>query len=490
MQQQLDTVDTIRRNVSPKITQKHKAEFGQFLTPASIARFMATLFPATKLPICKLLDAGAGMGILSCAFIERWLQSDFSFDSIDVTAYEIDDNLRIHLKHHLDQYKKVTSRIIAGDYIELSTANDIFTDQPSTGYTHVILNPPYKKINSNSAHRRALSNVGIETVNLYSAFVALAVIQTAPEGQIVAIIPRSFCNGPYYRSFRDFLFKYTSIEHIHLFERRDSAFSDDNVLQENIIIRLVRNGIQGPVKITQSKDDSFENLSEQILPFIEVVPDDPERFIHIPDGSPDPLTKLTKVQHNLAAINLSVSTGPIVDFRMREHLRKMPDNGSVPLIYPAHLSGTTTIWPKIDIKKWNAIARNTETQRWLFPGGTYVLLRRFSSKEEKRRLNVALIKHIDLGYPEWIGFENHINVFHSGRQGLPENLALGLYCWLHSTALDQHLRRFSGHTQINATDLRTIKYPSQNHLIELGKRAALSLLDQATIDQLVIEVLS
>jgi hypothetical protein len=75
-------------------------------------------------------------------------------------------------------------------------------------------------------------------VNLYSAFVALAVGEAAPGGQIVAIIPRSFCNGPYYRPFRDFILERAAIRHMHLFESRNKAFKDDEVLQENIIIRL------------------------------------------------------------------------------------------------------------------------------------------------------------------------------------------------------------------------------------------------------------
>ena len=43
-------------------------------------------------------------------------------------------------------------------------------------YTHAILNPPYKKLNSDSVHRALIRKVGIETVNLYTAFVALSAL--------------------------------------------------------------------------------------------------------------------------------------------------------------------------------------------------------------------------------------------------------------------------------------------------------------------------
>lgn len=112
MLQQLEAVDTVRREVAPRIEQKRKAEFGQFMTPSSVARFMASLFPPSTLPTCRLLDAGAGVGALSCAFLDRWTAGGFGFESVEATAYEIDDTLRGHLEQHLTGYSRVKPRII------------------------------------------------------------------------------------------------------------------------------------------------------------------------------------------------------------------------------------------------------------------------------------------------------------------------------------------------------------------------------------------
>ena len=160
---QLDIAGVMHREKAFTITRKRKAEFGQFMTPASMARFMASLFPPSSLQTCRLLDAGAGMGALSCAFLDRWLTGGFGFASLEATAYETDDHLRGHLARHMARYGRATSRIIAGDYIQLATAHGL----RNRGYTHVILNPPYKKISSHSAHRLALRRVGIETVSLF-----------------------------------------------------------------------------------------------------------------------------------------------------------------------------------------------------------------------------------------------------------------------------------------------------------------------------------
>lgn len=301
----LELADNVRREVAPRTAQKHKAELGQFMTPSSVARFMASLFPSSTMQTCRLLDAGAGVGALSCAFLDRWMAGGFAFETVEVTAYEIDDTLRAHLAQHLAGYSRVKANIIAGDYIELAAAEGL----QDRGYTHAILNPPYKKINSQSAHRLALRSVGIETVNLYSAFVALAVAMAAPGGQVVAIIPRSFCNGPYYRPFRDFILERAAIRHMHLFDSRNKAFRDDAVLQENIIIRLERGGEQGPVTVTTSTDDSFSDIATNEHPFERIVfPDDSGRFIHVPTTTEKTTIELLPgVRYTLADLGVKVS---------------------------------------------------------------------------------------------------------------------------------------------------------------------------------------
>ena len=472
----------MRQEEAPTATRKHKAradkaELGQFMTPATVARFMASLFPPSLLQTCRLLDAGAGMGALTCAFLNRWVTGGFGFAAVEATAYEVDDHLQGHLARRLAEYSRTTSRIIAGDYIQLATAHGL----QNRGYTHVILNPPYKKIGSHSAHRLALRRVGIETVNLYAAFVALAVAEAAPAGQIVAIIPRSFCNGPYYRPFRDFILTRAAIRHMHLFASRNQPFKGDQVLQETIIIRLERGGQQGPVTVSTSTDDSFADFAAHEHPFERIVfPHNPERWIHVPTTTAkNTIERLSAVGYSLADLGIRVSTGPVVDFRMKAHLRRMPEAGAVPLIYPSHLSMTGTVWPIDGLKKPNAINRNAETEKWLYPNGFYCVVRRFSAKEERRRVVASVIDPAAFGQHSVLGFENHINLFHENKHGLPETLARGLALFLNTTAVDEYFRRFNGHTQVNATDLKLMQYPSRQALVQLGKWA----MEQRTLSQ-------
>ncbi len=485
----LSTVEHRRLHLSKSTGAEKKALFGQFLTPERTAAFMVGLFPDGQ-GDCRLLDAGAGIGSLSAAFLDRWRNGGFHFQRVEVDAFELDHDLIEYLSKTLNKYNgkgDLSVNIQEEDFIHCaveSLTGNLFS-RPLENFTHAILNPPYKKLNSNSAHRLALRRVGIETVNLYSAFVALAVALAAQGGQIVAIIPRSFCNGPYYRPFRDFILERMAIRHMHLFDSRSKAFKDDNVLQENIIIRLER-GAQESVTVSTSADDSFSDLTTHEHPFDRIVfPDDPERFIHVPTSSEyDAIELSSAIRYTLSDLGIKVSTGPVVDFRLKAHLRDMPGPGTVPLLYPGHFSSSGTTWPIDSMKKSNAIARNADTEKWLYPNGYYCVVRRFSSKEEKRRIVASMVEPGAFGDAPVLGFENHLNLFHENKHGLPEPLARGLAVFLNTTAVDEHFRRFSGHTQVNATDLRLMKYPSRDALTELGEWA----MQQGTLSQDKIDV--
>jgi hypothetical protein len=347
----------------------------------------------------------------------------------------------------------------------------------------VILNPPYKKINTDSNYRRLLSDLGIETVNLYAAFLALAIASCEKGGEIVAIVPRSFCNGTYFRPFRKWLLERVSITHIHVFESRSKAFNDDDVLQENVIVHLVRGGRQGAVTISTSHDATFNDYAKRQRPFSEIVkPLDSEQFIHIPTSTTSGASSL--FVHTLSDLGLEVATGPVVDFRVREHCLAEPNETAAPLLYAHHFLGGEFEWPRAH-RKPNAISVNDDTRKWLMPQGWYTLTKRFSSKEERRRIVAYTIGPTRLPN-EYYGFENHLNVIHSNKRGLNEDLAHGLALFLNSTIVDSHFRSFSGHTQVNATDLRAMRYPSKGTLILFGRWSKRQgVLTQEKIDSFV-----
>ena len=471
----LSIVEETRLNLSKETDPKHKTLYGQYFTSENTAKFMASLFSEIS-NSCRLLDAGAGVGSLSVAFIERWINGELNFDEVKVDAFEVDKRLHGYLSTSLGQYessKDFSVNIWGNDFID-SAVSALSKNTASSSlpiYTHAILNPPYKKIKNTSTHRNLLRQVGIETVNLYSAFVALALALLESKGELVAIIPRSFCNGPYYYPFRRYLLDNSSIRHIHLFKARDKAFKDDEVLQENVIILLERNGFQDNVKVSTSTDNTFADMQTYTYPFSKIVfPDDAASFIHIP-LSPEKsvIEKTPTIRYTLSDLDIKVSTGPVVDFRVKNHLHLLPTHNTVPLLYPVHFTSNGLSWPLEGMKKSNAIEICSETEKWLYPIGFYCVVRRFSSKEEKRRIVANVVDPSTFANVSRLGFENHLNVFHQNKQGLQPALAYGLTAFLNTVAVDTYFRRFSGHTQVNASDLKQLKYPSSKVLIQVGK---------------------
>lgn len=443
-----------------------KSALGQYMTPPNIAAFMASLLPKPSEEF-HLLDAGAGEGILTCAFFDALRNRNRPFPCGESSLFELDAAMVRKLEEsttHALGVLPVKRHVYHTDFIEHAVMLVLRKQRP---FTHAILNPPYKKISSSSLHRAFLRDAGIETVNLYAAFVALAVALLQPGGNLVAIIPRSFCNGPYYRPFREFVLRHTAIRHIHLFSSRTEAFKADKVLQENVIIRLERDAEQADILISTSRNGDMNDYSANRYQFEAVVrPGDAEKFIHIP-GVEGEVESLTQANLPLASLGIEVSTGPVVDFRLKEYLREIPQGDDVPLLYSGHFNGRTE-WPKAGFKKPNAIVCHSETMKWLYPIGWYVVVRRLSSKEEKRRIVAYLVDPAYFPDKPFLGFENHLNVFHCRKSGLNKDLAHGLSIYLNSRFIDTLFRRFNGHTQVNATDLRALPYPSAKLLAELG----------------------
>ena len=477
--------------------RERQEELGQFLTASPVADFMASMFGPLPRTV-RLLDAGAGAGALSLAFVSRCCEKRDGVRDIEATLYELDgeilDSLAATMRecdHRCtDAGIGFTFTIHSADFIqEMSArlAGDLF-GTPPPAFDAAIANPPYRKISTDSAERRSLRSVGVETSNLYTGFIALIQRLLVPGGQLVGITPRSFCNGPYFRPFREDFLSQVELRRLHVFESRKAAFRDDSVLQENIIFHAVKSRHQlREMIVSSSSGEQGDDITETVFPFAEIVhPNDAEKFIHIPSTTGHATAKevMNGLSASLASLGVTVSTGRVVDFRLKDALRKEPERGTVPLLYPCHFNGGTVHWPKLEARKPNAILDSAETRPWLVPSGMYLLTKRFTSKEERRRL-VACMFDPDLVKTEWVGFENHLNYFHADGHGLERHLAAGLFAFLNSTVVDQYFRRFSGHTQVNATDLRTLTYPDRDTLQAMGREMTTLDLTQDEIDQLV-----
>ncbi|MBZ0149975.1 MAG: Eco57I restriction-modification methylase domain-containing protein [Planctomycetes bacterium] len=496
-------VEAARLRANELLDPARRSEMGQFMTPWPIADFMASMFKPTTADV-RLLDAGAGVGSLTAGFIATACKWKRRPKSIAATCYEVDPVMLTHLRATMQECAEAcaaagipfTGSIVERDFIEAGAElldTGLFGAKGKARFTTAILNPPYRKINSDSRERELLRWAGIEASNLYAAFVGLAVKLLEPGGEMVAITPRSFCNGPYFRPFRQLLLGETSLQQVHVFESRDRAFRDDAVLQENVIFHVRKGSPRGEVTLTTSAAPGAPVSQRVVQHDLVVQPNDPDAFVHLAVSEADGAIagRVRGLPCTLQDLGVQVSTGRVVDFRARQFIRRDPEPGTVPLIYPAHFEGGFVAWPKIGGRKPNAISAEEGTRALMVPSEVYVLTKRFTSKEERRRVVAAVYDPSKLPKDvQQVGIENHVNYYHANGSGLPKTLAKGLAAFLNSTLVDQFFRQFNGHTQVNASDLRSLRYPTREAMVRMGGKIRDVFPEQDAIDAIVAEALA
>jgi adenine-specific DNA-methyltransferase len=497
----LHAMETLRLQVSRTVDERQKKALSQYFTPMPVARFMASLAQPLTQANLAILDPAAGIGSLLAAAVAAICAQPVRPSSLHLTAYEIDPALLPYLHKCLELCQQMA--MVAGIQCDYTLEHADFLDaaarQLDTGlfastemhrYDLAILNPPYAKIHTQSRTRALLHRMGLETTNIYTGFLYATTRLLHSEGMLVSLTPRSFCNGTYFRPFRQAFLREMTLRQIHLFDSRRDAFASDDVLQEQMIMACVKMPQQpATVRISTSTAQMNDLTMFDAAYFAVIAPNDAERIIHIiPDQQEHALhQQMQRLRATLADLDLDVSTGRVVDFRAKAFLARDPSPDTVPLLYPEHLVQGTIHWPQTLAKKPNALCVAPATHKLLVANDTYVLVKRFSAKEEARRISVALYQK-DMLPGAALAIENHINYFHQHGRGIDPLLAQGLTLYLHSCWVDAYFRQFSGHTQVNATDLRMLRYPAREQLLRLGRHLRDGVLPpQGEIDQIVAQ---
>ncbi len=432
-----------------------------------------------------ILDAGGGSGILTAATIaELCTRSQLNRPKkLHATIWEIDEQFTTDIARTLGHCHTICNQAgieFAGelhqgnfilDAVNLIHGKSLFAPVDPAHFNVAILNPPYRKLRGDSVERSRLRSVGIETSNLYSAFVWLALKLLKDSGELVAITPRSFMNGSYFRPFRRALTQNLAFRHVHVYDTRNTAFASEDVLQENVIFHGIRNGEHENIKVTTSASPADTGLTERIVDPVELIlPHDSEYVLRlVPDETNARIAKaLQDLPYTLADLGVIVSTGRVVSFRAKERLRAEAGVDDIPLVFPRHFANGFVSWPKYSGTKPNALTKSIHADHLLLPRGWYVLVNRFTAKEARRRVVAALYDPARIDSKR-VAFDNKLNVLHRQNAGLSEGLAKGLAAFLNSTAVDMYFRQFSGHTQVNAADLRSLCFPSFDELEYLGR---------------------
>lgn len=404
-----------------------KAVDSQYLTPESVARRAVGLFSKRKEP-AACLDLGSGTGILGALLVERFLASSLTLVDKDAEM--------------MDACKDAFSR---ASFPVRYLVGDVFSFDDLGLYDRIILNPPYRKMRADDSR---LASLPVRVPNLYAAFLCIAITHLAPGGEVVAIVPRSWMNGRYFAEFRKWLLASSSLDAMVVYESRKEVFADSQVLQEIMIVKFSKRPQASSVDITVDST-SVDRGEVERIPFERLVLGE-DRIVGIAPLDESDVDMLT-----LREAGFCASTGKVVDFRQKESLSfQRADQFEIPLLYPCNLQNGKVEHPMVSPRKPQWMS-NADASRFVLPAGSYVLVKRFSPKEERQR-----IQAFELETKEPVAVENHVNVIHAGTprkiEPLKKSDASFLASVLNSAAVNEFFSHFSGSTQVNASDLNRL----------------------------------
>jgi adenine-specific DNA-methyltransferase len=473
---------------SQKVTSKHKKDNGQFFTPTEIARLMASYCDLSKSTI-RILDPGCGTVILACALIEHLVETPNDIELIHLVAYETDQDLisfsrktLTYLKKWLLEKKiKFHYQLHIHDFI-LYNAKALKKGYNGEQFDLIISNPPYFKLSKDDEKTIAAKELVSGQPNIYSIFMGIAAKLLSENGELIFITPRSFASGNYFKAFRELFFNTVQIDKIHLFNSRRNTFNRDSVLQETVVIKANREDINPNKNVLVSSSIGIKDIFEPTIKYFsssELIDlNSKEKILHLPtsDKEENILNLVSTWENVLTDFDIKISTGPVVSFRAFEFIQNNYENGTVylaPLFWLHNVNKMILEWPKQLKEKGQFIRVESGSKSLLLPNKNYILLRRFSTKDDKSRL-IAAPYFCNFLKSDFIGVENKVNYIYRKNGHLERNEVVGLCALLNSELFDTYFQIFNGNVNVSATELKEMRFPPLNKIKEIGNKIILS----------------
>jgi adenine-specific DNA-methyltransferase len=448
-----------------RLDRTEQKRLGQFMTPVPIGRFMAERAVADLAgDTIRILDPAAGSGVLGVAAVEALLERAKPPGRIELLCCEIDVRLHSALEAACEQLRgqcaamgvELDVQVQGGDFLlsRLAVARQPCVDL-------VIANPPYFKLGKADPRAQAHAYAVHGQPNIYGLFMAACASLVRPNGAWCFITPRSWTGGDYFGAVRRHVFERLNLSAAHTFESRTEHFGDDEVLQE-AVIAWARAGVRCP-QIEIGSSGGAHDLRPEVTRRVDV-----DRVLSRTDGHrlrlPQVSVGIEQLADSLDKLRLRVFTGPVVAFRAKRWLAAEAGRETVPMLWMQHVQRMAIRWPLN--RKLEHIRATPESHWMLVQNRVMVLLRRFSPKEDVRRVTATpYLAHLP---GDLIGLENHLNCITTVDRDMSASEAIGLAAYLNSRPVDEYLRTMCGHTQINASDLRRMPFPDHASLVTLG----------------------
>ena len=241
-----------------------------------------------KNQLIRVLDPGAGNGILSFAVIDKLLRSGYK--RLDITLIETDKEILPVLEYTITKIRQICESYHAECFIHYVDQNFILWES-SYLYDIVICNPPYMKVRKDSVEATAMKTYVYGQPNLYGLFMAKAIELLCDNGQYIFITPRSWTSGKY-------------------FTKVMILYGEKGQIQnEKIKINILKDG-------TLDTGNSFWAAADQIK-F-----KGSEQYLLLPENENDLkiIDIMSDMTDSFESSGYHFKTGPVVEFRNLEHI--------------------------------------------------------------------------------------------------------------------------------------------------------------------------
>lgn len=465
LERSLAVIGNISQTASRQLSKVKQAKFAQYFTEGVIAQTMAKRLSISGKQL-TIGDHGAGAGVLGATTLVELLRKHTG-TTLNLKAYEIDDNLHPYFFESMaavEQFACDTANMapiysLKGDF---SSTDLQEIEARRASLSGAVINPPYQKLHQGSDIAQFMREQFVSVPNQYALFVVLTVDMLKDGGEMVAILPRSFMSGTYFKAFRAWLRAQGSLDWFHRYHSRSNAFRGDNVLQENVLIKFTKAKPQAQTIEVSVSDGPHDKACTVMAVDAGVILDaNPEGHMTLPCSKEelDSLTGNSFMPYGFDDLNLSVVTGKFEDFRNRDVLSADGFGGALPVVYAQHWQhGENTLVWRSGIAKPCFATPTADVLKRSIPRGNYVLVKRISANGDMARCHsVAVLEDANLPSDQWL-IDNHVQVITS-KDGLSPRQALEIQRHLSSQEVENLLRTKSGTTQLNKDDLRTIRFP-------------------------------
>ncbi len=460
-----NTKKLVRRKV-----EEENVRLGRLFTKKAEAELMMSFASLPEKKEVRLLDPGAGTGILSAAAIELAAKRG-GVERILLTAYETDatflpmlyDNLeRIRKKCWHDYKVRLVSEVREESYL-LAPAREDFA-----GYDLVLANPPRELLLAGSPEVRAARRICSGDTDAAYLFAARAVSELAEGGVAVFLLPLVFASSAYLEKLRRRIFEMAKLTGIHLFLKKSTS---DRLLDEakkNMILSVSRTADEPElVKITTSYGESanVENLMHVDYPTVVREGGRSLLLLKSPEEAKI-LALVSRFPETLSSLGLRMRTGLTLESRYKDLLRDAPEKNTVPLIHPNSIRLGQVSFPHPHVK--NQYILNTE-KSILQRNKNMLFIKRVPAKSDKKALFCGAYLASQLPRDAVITTHNKLNYidYADGRE-MDFNMVFGLFVVLNSSLYGKYYSIVSKSKQINATEFATLPLPSAAALRAMG----------------------